>query len=97
MKKLQRRHNFPVHYSFIKAVKGRSFHEEPFRVFIDMIKNVMLAIFACVLNSSACTTNITPMADDNPLFVLIGFAVSMASGIYSIRQLNKAARIIYGP
>ena len=71
--------------------------KEPFRVFIDRIKNVMLAIFACVLNSSSCTTNITPMAHDNPLFALIGFAVSIAPGIYSIRRLNKAARIIYRP
>ena len=71
--------------------------KEPFRVFIDMIKNVMLAIFARVLNSSSCTANITPITDDNPLFALIGFAVSMAPGIYSIRQLNKAARIIFRP
>lgn len=45
---------------------GVRFMKGPFRVFIDMIKNVMLAIFACVLNSSSCTANITPMAYDNP-------------------------------
>ena len=71
--------------------------KEPFRVFIDTIKNVMLTIFACVLDSSSCTANITPITDDNPLFALIVFAVSIALRIYSIRRLNKAARIIYRP
>ena len=40
--------------------------KKPFRVFIDLIKNVMLAIFACVLNSSSRATSITPIAHDNP-------------------------------
>ena len=69
-------------------------YEEPFRIFIDVIKNVMLAIFACVLYSgscSLCNTTMEPMVDDIPLFALIGFAVSIALGIYSIRKLIKAA------
>lgn len=69
-------------------------YEEPFRVFIDVIINVVLAIFACVLYSgscSLCSTKMAPMVDDIPLFALIGFAVSIALGIYSIRKLIKAA------
>ena len=70
-------------------------YEEPFRVFIDVIINVVLAIFACVLYSgscSLCSTKMAPMVDDIPLFALIGFAVSISLGIYSIRKLIKAAR-----
>ena len=69
-------------------------YEEPFRVLIDVIINVVLAIFACVLYSgscSLCSTKMAPMVDDIPLFALIGFAVSIALGIYSIRKLIKAA------
>ena len=70
-------------------------YEEPFRIFIDVIKNVVLAIFACVLYSgscSLCSTSMAPMVDDIPLFALIGFAVSIALGIYSVRKLIKAAK-----
>jgi ubiquinone biosynthesis protein len=70
-------------------------YEEPFRVLIDVIINVVLAIFACVLYSgscSLCSTKMAPMVDDIPLFALIGFAVSISLGIYSIRKLIKAAR-----
>ena len=69
-------------------------YEEPFRIFIDVIKNVMLVIVACVLYSGSCSlchTTMAPMVDDIPLFALIGFAVSISLGIYGIRRLIKAA------
>lgn len=69
-------------------------YEEPLRLIIDVIKNVMLAIFACVLFSGSCRlcgTSMAPMVDDIPLFALIGFAVSISLGIYSIRKLIKNA------
>ena len=70
-------------------------YEEPFRIFIEVIKDVVLAIFACVLYSGSCSlcgTTIAPMVDDMPLFALIGFAVSISLGIYSVRKLIKAAK-----
>ena len=82
-------------------VKGRlkiSFemtgYEEPFHVLIDVIKNVVLAIFACVMFSGSCmlySAQVPPMVDGMPLFALIGFAVSIALAIYSIKRLVKAA------
>ena len=69
-------------------------YEEPFRIFIDVIKNVMLVVVACVLYSGSCrlcSTTMAPMVDDIPLFALIGFAVSISLGIYGIRKLIKAA------
>ena len=82
-------------------VKGRlkiSFemtgYEEPFHVLIDVIKNVVLAIFACVMFSGSCmlySAQVPPMVDGMPLFALIGFAVSIALAIYSVKKLVKAA------
>ena len=69
-------------------------YEEPLHVLINVIKNVMLAIFACVLFSGSCmlySAQVTPMVDGMPLFALIGFAVSIALAIYSIKKLVKAA------
>ena len=70
-------------------------YEEPLRLVIDVIRNVVIAIFACVLYSgscSLCSTTMAPMVDDIPLFALIGFAVSISLGIYAVRNLIKAAR-----
>ena len=82
-------------------VKGRlkiSFeltgYEEPFHVLIDVIKNVVLAVFACVLFSgscSLCTAAIPPLVDGISLFALAGFAVSIALAVYSVKKLIKAA------
>ena len=82
-------------------VKGRlkiSFeltgYEEPFHVLIDVIKNVVLAVFACVLFSgscSLCTAAIPPLVDGISLFALVGFAVSIALAVYSVKKLIKAA------
>ena len=82
-------------------VKGRlkiSFeltgYEEPFHVLIEVIKNVLIAIFACVIFSGSCrvyTASMPPLIDGVSLFALAGFAVSIALAIYSIRKLIKAA------
>ena len=61
---------------------------------IDVIKNVVLAIFACVVFSGSCmlySAQVPPMVDGMPLFALIGFAVSIALAIYSVKKLVKAA------
>ena len=82
-------------------VKGRlkiSFeltgYEEPFHVLIEVITNVILAIFACVLfngSCTICTASIPPMVNGVPLFAVAGFVVSIALAIYSIQKLVKAA------
>jgi ubiquinone biosynthesis protein len=82
-------------------VKGRtkvSFeltgYEEPLQKVIDVIKNVVIAIFSCVLFSGSCSlysARVEPMIDGVPLFALIGFALSIALAVYSMKKLIKAA------
>ena len=82
-------------------VKGRlkiSFeltgYEEPLHVLIEVIINVLLAIFSCVLFSGSCTicaASIPPLIRGVPLFAVAGFAVSIALAIYSVKKLVKAA------
>ena len=70
-------------------------YEDPFHVLIDVIINVVLALFACVLFSGSCSlysASVEPMVDGIPLFSLIGFAVSIALAVFSVRRLIKAAR-----
>ncbi len=82
-------------------VKGRtkvSFeltgYEEPLHKLIVVIKNVVIAIFACVLFSGSCSlysAQVPPMVDGVPLFSLVGFALSIALAVYSVKKLIKAA------
>ena len=82
-------------------VKGRlkiSFeltgYEEPFQVLIDVIKNVVIAIFACVMFSGSCrlySAQVPPLVDGIPLFSLAGFALSVALAVYSVKKLVKAS------
>ena len=82
-------------------VKGRlkiSFeltgYEEPFHVLIEVITNVIMALFACVLFNGSCmicTASIPPMVNGVPLFAVAGFVVSIALAIYSVKKLVKAA------
>ena len=68
--------------------------EEPLRMLVELVKNVMLAVFACVLFSGSCRlcdSSIPPMIDGVPMFAIAGFAVSIALAIYSIKKLIKAA------
>ena len=70
-------------------------YEEPLRQLIDVVRNLVLAIFACVLYSGSCVlcnTKMQPMVDDIPLFAFIGFAVAIALGIYAVRNLVRAAK-----
>ena len=59
---------------------------------IELVKNILIAAFACVLFAGACSlskTAIGPMVDSVPLVCLIGFISSVALAIYSIRNLVK--------
>ena len=56
------------------------------------VKNVILAVFACVLfggSCTLCTTNIQPQTNGIPLVAMIGFVVSVALGLYTIRSMIK--------
>ena len=82
-------------------VKGRtkiSFeltgYEEPLQVLVDVIKNVVLAIFACVIFSGSCrvySASVPPLVDGVPMFALAGFALSIALAVYAVKKLIKAA------
>ena len=69
-------------------------YEEPLQKVIDVIKNVVIAIFACVLFSGSCSlysAQVPPMVDGVPLFSRVGFALSIALAVYSVKKLIKAA------
>jgi ubiquinone biosynthesis protein len=56
------------------------------------IKNLTLAVIACVLfigSCMLCTTDIEPQANGIPFVALIGFVIAVALGIYSVGQLSK--------
>ena len=83
-------------------VKGRlkvSFeqtgNEKTLHVMIEVIINVLLAIFACVLFNGSCqlcAVMVPPLINGVPLFSIVGFAVTIALAIYSIQKLIKIAR-----
>ena len=69
--------------------------EKTLHVVIDVIINVLLAIFACVLFSGSCqlaAAMIPPLVNGVPLFSIVGFAVAIALSIFSIQKLIKIAR-----
>ena len=69
--------------------------EKTLHVLIEVIINVLLAIFACVLFSGSCqlaTAMIPPLINGVPLFSIVGFAVTIALAIYSIQKLIKISR-----
>ena len=69
--------------------------EKTMHVVIDVIINVLLAIFACVLFSGSCqlaAAMIPPLVNGVPLFSIAGFAVAIALSICSIQKLIKIAR-----
>ncbi len=58
----------------------------------NIVFNVVLAVFACVLFTGSCilcTTDIEPKAGSMPLMSLIGFVVSVALGIYAIKNMTR--------
>ena len=70
-------------------------NEKTLHVLVDVIINVLLAIFACVLFSGSCqlaTAMIPPLVNGVPLFSIAGFAVAIALSIFSIQKLIKIAR-----
>lgn len=56
------------------------------------VKNVLLAVFSCVLFSGSCrlcTTNIKPEIDGVPVVAIIGFVISIALAIFTIYSFSK--------
>ena len=70
-------------------------NEKTLHVVVDVIINVLLAVFASVLFSGSCqlcTAMIPPLINGVPMFSIAGFAVSIALSIFSIQKLIKIAR-----
>ena len=57
-----------------------------------MVRNIVLAIFACVIffgSCMLCTTDVGPVVGENmPLLSAVGFLFSIALGIYSIKKMK---------
>ena len=56
------------------------------------LKNIVLAVFACVLFAGSCilcTTNIQPQTNGVPLVALMGFVISVALGIYAVVSMTE--------
>ena len=56
----------------------------------DMVVEITLAAFACVLFAGSCilcTTDITPKSNGMPLIALIGFVFAVSIGIFSVRRM----------
>ena len=68
-------------------------YEELIKKGNDSIKNVVLALFACILFVGSCIltlSDITPKAPGGiPAVAAIGLIVSIALGIYTIRNIGK--------
>ena len=58
-----------------------------------MLKNLLLAAFACVLFGGSCvlcTTDIQPQSNGIPFIAVMGFVLSVALGIYTVvRTVRK--------
>jgi len=81
-------------------VKGRtkvnielSSYEEILSKLNETTKNIILAVFACVLFIGSCilsSTNIKPQTPDGqPLISAVGIVFSIVLAIYTIRQISK--------
>lgn len=67
-------------------------HDEMFGRLNVMIKNVILAAFACVLfvgSCVLCTTNIQPQVGGMPLLALIGFVFATALAIHTVVNMLR--------
>ena len=68
-------------------------YEEPLKQVRDMLKNLLLAAFACVLFGGSCvlcTTDIQPQSNGIPFIAVMGFVLSVALGIYTVvRTVRK--------
>ena len=57
-----------------------------------VVRHILLTVFSCVLFSGSCTlctTDIQPQANGVPLVALIGFVVSAALAVYTVRSMVK--------
>jgi len=68
-------------------------YQDLMRDFNDLTRNVILAIFACVIffgSCILCMTDIQPQtADGLPIVAVFGFIFSIALAIYTIKKMNK--------
>ena len=67
-------------------------YEELLQKFNSTVRNVMLAVFSCVLfmgSCTLCTTNMQPQVKGIPLLALFGFIASISIAIYTIRNMAK--------
>jgi len=68
-------------------------YQDLMRDFNDLTRNVVLAIFACVIffgSCILCMTDIQPQtADGLPIVAVFGFIFSIALAIYTIKKMNK--------
>ncbi len=82
------------------AVKGRlkinfelTGYEEILKSLGDTVKNVVLALFACVMFIGSCiltTTDIQPMTKNGqPLIAAVGLMFSIALAIFTVMKMNK--------
>ncbi|MCR4909134.1 MAG: hypothetical protein K5985_09895 [Lachnospiraceae bacterium] len=59
----------------------------------EMVRNVIYAVFACVMfygSCLLCATEIEPKAENGmPLLAIAGFLFSIALGIYSVKRMSK--------
>ena len=59
----------------------------------ESIKNILLAVFACVIfigSCILCMTDITPQTPDGmPVLSVAGFIFSIALGIYVVRRMSR--------
>ena len=59
----------------------------------ETTRNVILAVFACVLFIGSCvlsSTDITPLTPSGqPLIAAVGMVFSIALGIYTVRRMTK--------
>ena len=70
-------------------------NEKTLQMLINVIVNVLMAVFASVLFNGSCqlcTAMIPPVVNGVPLFSIAGFSVSIALAIYSIQKLIKIAK-----
>ncbi len=77
-----------------KVVFELSGYEEPLRLMTEMLINLVLAVFACVLFSGSCKLcgmMLPPYVEGVPLVALLGFVASIALAIYSVKKMIKAA------
>jgi len=59
----------------------------------DTVKNVVMALFACVLfigSSLLCLADITPKAPGGiPILAAVGLVVSISLAIYTVKNISK--------